>query len=338
MNARGPSPAELRVALARLAASPAPMHERAAQILQLLGRSLAFDAGWVAVRDPDRRRHVALATTGNRQPCGIISPFRRPTTKSIRLGLNRRRPPMRASTIPGSLSETRAWGDHLLPAGFREGVAAGLFAPDGRHIGFISLLSADRSRPSPADCRVVAGVTALIAAGLDRTWDIAETARIIEDATAGVVLTRGGDVLPLPGLPDDRLLIPGSRILAVAAQELAGSAFTSFLAPPPGPGDDELVRVTALDFARPDLDHLTAAVLLSPPADLSGLAVLDLRVLGLLIDGVSELAGLAEALPAARRVVADSVEHILAAFGANDLMTAAMRSLRTGLRIPPGAV
>ena len=74
----------------------------------------------------------------------------------------------------------------------------------------------------------------MVADELDRSRDIAETARIIEKASAGVVLTRGGDVLPLPGLPDDRLLAPGSPILAVAAEELADSgAYISFLAPTP---------------------------------------------------------------------------------------------------------
>src|SRR5688572_3809925 len=38
-----------------------------------------------------------------------------------------------------------------------------------------------------------------------------------------------------------------------------------------GAGGEQLIRVTALDFARPDLDHLSAAVLLGPPADLHGL-------------------------------------------------------------------
>jgi hypothetical protein len=88
-------------------------------------------------------------------------------------------------------------------------VAAGLFTADGRHIGALSLLSGDPSRPSPADRRLVAAITAVIADDLDRTRDIAETARMVGRAEAGVVLTRGGDVLPLPGLPDDRLLAPG---------------------------------------------------------------------------------------------------------------------------------
>ena len=44
------------------------MQERAAEILQRLGRILAFDAGWLAVRDPERHQHVPLATTGAAAP------------------------------------------------------------------------------------------------------------------------------------------------------------------------------------------------------------------------------------------------------------------------------
>jgi hypothetical protein len=313
------------------------VQDRAAEILQQLHRILAFDAGWLAVRDPEQRRHIPLATTGTAAP--LHDYFARPEAEEEveLLGLNRRRPPMLASEIPGPLSEVRAWADHLLPAGFRQGVAAGLFTADGRHIGFLSLLSADPSRPSPADRRVVAAVTAVIADDLDRMRDIAETARIVQRATAGVVLTRGGDVLPLPGLPDDRMLAPGSPILTIAADELANSgAYTSFLAPAQGAGG-ELIRVTALDFARPDLDHLCAAVLLGPPGDLHGLTVLDLRVLGLLVAGVTDLRAVGQALHVGIGAVADSAGRSLAALRTTDLTATAVRALRGGMHIPPGA-
>jgi hypothetical protein len=243
---------------------------------------------------------------------------------------------MLASEIPSPLSEVRAWAEHLLPAGFRQGLAAGLFTTGGRHSGFLGLLSADPSRPGQVDRRVVAALTTAVADELDRTRDIAETARMVERASAGIVLTRGGDVLPLPDLPDDRLLAPGSLLLAVAAEELANSgAYTSFLAPAPDTGGEELIRVTALDFARPDLDHLSAAVLLGPPDDLRGLAVLDLRVAGLLVEGVTDIGALAQALHVARETVADSLRRILAALRTSDLTAAAVRALRGGLRIPP---
>jgi len=337
MSGREPEPPELRQDFARIAASSGTVHERAAEVLQHLGRIMAFDAGWLAVRDPERYRHVPLATTGEVAPLNDY--FDRPEADEEvdRLGLNRRRPPMLASEIPTPLPEVRAWGEHLLPAGFRQGVAAPLFTADGRHIGSLGLLSADPSRPSRADRRVVAAVTTVIADELDRTQDIAETARIIEKAGAGVVLTRGGDVLPLPGLPDDRLLAPGSPILTVAADELANSgACTSFLVPTPAASGERLIRVTALDFARPDLDHLSAAVLLGPPGDLQGLTVLDLRVLGLLVEGVTDIPALGRTLRVGMDAVADALGRNLAALRTSDLTAATVRALRGGMRIPPG--
>jgi GAF domain-containing protein len=337
MNGRELDLPGLRLAFAEIAAAPATVQERAAEILQHLGRIMAFDAGWLAVRDPERHMHVPLATSGAVAP--LRDYFRRADADEEveQLGLNGPRPPMLASEIPGPLSEVRAWADHLLPAGFRQGVAAPLFTADGRHVGALGLLSADPSRPSPADRRVIAAITTVIADDLDRTQDIAETARIIEKASAGVVLTRGGDVLPLPGLPDDRLLVPGSPILTVAADELANSgAYTTFLAPVPGISAEQLIRVSALDFACPDLDHLSAAVLLGPPGDLHGLTVLDLRVLGLLAEGVIDIPALGQALDVALEAVADALERSLAALRTSDLTAAAARALRGGLRIPPG--
>jgi hypothetical protein len=337
MSESEPVPPGLRRRFAGIAASSATVQERAAETLQQLGRILAFDAGWLALRDPEQHRHVPLATTGAAAP--LHDYFDRPEADAEvdRLGLNRPRPPMLASEIPGSLCEVSAWADHLLPAGFRQGVAAGLFTADGRHVGFLSLLSADPARPNRADRRVIAAITAVIADDLDRTRDIAQTARIVERASAGVVLTRGGDVLPLPGLPDDRLLAPSSPILTVAADELANSgAYTSFLVPTPDTGGEQLIRVTALDFARPDLDHLSAAVLLGPPGALHGLTVLDLRVLGLLVEGVTDIPALGQALHVGMAAVADSLGRSLAALRRSDLTAAAVRALRDGMRIPPG--
>src|SRR3954447_10822523 len=204
----------LRQQLAQIALVPgADLAGRSAAALEALGRVLPFDAAWLAVRDPEARRHTPPATPRAAEaPPSSFQP-RMADAEVDALGLNGARPPMLASEIPVPLPELHAWADHLLPAGFRGGLAAGLFTPGGRHIGFLSLLSGGPARPGPADREVVAAVTAVLAHGLDRTHQIADTARIIEAASAGVVLTRGGDTLPLPGLPDHRLLAPDSRIL-----------------------------------------------------------------------------------------------------------------------------
>jgi hypothetical protein len=169
---------------------------------------------------------------------------------------------------------------------------------------------------------------------LDRRGRIAETARVVAAGSAGVVLTQGGDTLPLPGLPGHALLNRGSPVLATAARELAQShARISFLMPAPPSG--RLVRVVALDCSAPGLDHLSAAVLLCPPGNLRGLGVLELRVLGLLIDGMVSVPAMAGVLGADAARVADALGAAVGAFSAPNLTAAAVSALRAGLRIPP---
>jgi len=325
----------LRLELAGIAAGTT-LQQRAQAVLERLDRILHFDAAWLAVRDPERRRHTPLATTGPDEPLRRYFLTPEADAEVDSLDLNRWRPPMLVGEIPIPLPELRAWAEHLLPAGFRGGLAAGLFTATGRHVGFLSLLSEYPHRPDRIDRRIVAAVTSVIADELDRTMQISETAQIVGAATAGIVLTRGGHTLPLPGLPDHRLLTRGSPVLTTAARELADTrAHISFLAPLPGSDRDALVRVTALDCAVPDLDHLSAAVLLSAPGDLRGLETLDLRVLGLLIDGTTSIPAIAAALGVDATRVADALGAALVALSVPNLTAAAVRALRTGLRIPP---
>ena len=150
------------------------------------------------------------------------------------------------------------------------------------------------------------------------------------------MLTRRGDALSLPGLPDDRLLAPDSPILSAATQELAaGGPYTAFLAPVAVPDGERLVRVTALDCALPELDHLSAAVLLSRPGDLRGLTSLDLRALGHLVAGTTHVTALAAALHVDPGTATEALRRTQVALAAPDLTAAATRALRTGLRIPP---
>ncbi|CCH87447.1 protein of unknown function, putative GAF domain [Modestobacter italicus] len=326
----------LQEELVDVGTTTAGLDQRAEAVLEALGRVLPFDSGWLAVRDPERRRHVPLATTGPAGPLRRYFASPGADAEVEHLGLDRARCPVLASELPVPLPEVRAWGEHLLPAGFRGGVAAPLFASTGRHVGFLSLLTEDPTRPSPADRRVLAAVTGVIADDLDRTREIATIAGLVGTATAGVVLTRGGDTVPLPGLPDDRLLAAGSPVLAVAGHELsAGGRSTAFLAPVADPDGGGLARVTALDCALPELDHLSAAVLLSAPGDLRGLTPLDLRLLGHLAAGTTEVAALAAALGLERHTTTEALRRAEVALDAPGVTAAATRALRTGLRIPP---
>jgi hypothetical protein len=326
----------LQEELADIGTMAGGVEERAGEVLEALSQILPFDSGWLAVRDPERRRHVPLATTGDADPLHRYFGSPWADAELEHLGLNSAQGPVLASELPVPLPEISAWGEYLLPAGFRSGVAVALFASTGRHVGFLSLLAEDAAGFSLADREILAAVTTVIADDLDRTREIATIARIVATAEAGVVITRSGDALPLPGLPDDPGLASGSPILAAATHELsAGGPYTAFLAPVAGPDGDLLVRVTALDCALPELDHLSAAVLLSPPRNLRGLTTLDLRVLGHLVAGTTQVHALAAALHVHPGAAAEALRRARVALDAPDLTAAATRALRTGLRIPP---
>ena len=73
-----------------------------------------------------------------------------------------------------------------------------------------------------------------IASAVDPLRTLSTVAALVQRAAAGVVLAPSGAVLALPGLPDHRLLTPGSAVLAAARVQLAEAGpYASFLAPLP---------------------------------------------------------------------------------------------------------
>jgi hypothetical protein len=101
------------------------------------------------------------------------------------------------------------------------------------------------------------------------------------------VLHADGHCQDLPGLQADRLLVPGSPVLAAARERIGdGHVYSSFLWPVGGshaPGGH--VRVTVLAAPEDVPPGLTAVALLSPATDLHGLTPRELEVLGLLVEG-----------------------------------------------------
>ena len=318
-----------------LAAEPGPLEARAEALLAQLQRVVPFDAGWIALLPADRAAHTALARSGyDERVCGYLDSAS--VLGDVELvGLQRSRRPIRGRDMTIPASEVRGWAEYVQPSGFRDGVSLGLFTPDGRYLGVLALHTELADQVSDAARDLLELLAAPIAAAVDPWRSLATIAGLVRHATAGVVLTSSGAVQPLPGLPDHRLLAPGSQVLAAAVVQLAaGGPYSSFLAPlPESDGAGTHARITVL-AAPPDLRLFAAAVVLvSSAGDLHGLSERELQVLGLLVTGATN-EQIAQDLGLSARTVEVHVQHVRAKLAAPSRTTAAARALRLGLFVP----
>ena len=80
MSASGPTLQGLVLEFAGLAASSGTVQERAADIFERLGRFVAFDVGWLALRDPSGAATFRWPRWAMPHRCVSTSPGRTPTT------------------------------------------------------------------------------------------------------------------------------------------------------------------------------------------------------------------------------------------------------------------
>jgi DNA-binding CsgD family transcriptional regulator len=321
-------------AISQIAASSDSLPQRCAAVADALRQVVPFDAAWIGILDHERREHLPLLNDGYDRKLTAL--FQSPTTigELERLGLDRTRTPMRAQDIPLPLSERRVWAEYLLPAGFREGLTAGLFTTDGRYLGNLTLNTTTAAHPTRAAADLIGMLTPLIARAVDPWRSITAVSHLVRDATAGVVLCRDGRTLPLPGLPGHRLLAAGSPLLQVAAAHPAnGVVHASMMCRDDGaPAGYHTVTVLACP-AHPHHDVL-GVVTLSPPRDLRGLTARELEVLGMTTQGWSNQQ-IAAALGITPRTAAAHIEHIMAKLSAPNRTAAAVRASQLGLYLPP---
>jgi hypothetical protein len=326
----------LTSAIVQIAVEPASVGERAEQILDVLGRAVPFDAASISVRDPERRARYALAARGEVAALHAYSESPKGDAELDLIGLNRPTPPLRHTDLPMPAAETLAWTEYLWPAGFAGSIGVGLFTPDGRHVGHLTVLTESDARPTLADRDLIGAVVGVMAHAVDRMRTIRAAAALVGDAVAGVVLTRAGSVLRLPGLPDHRVLAIGSPALVeVAGRLAAGHAHTVFLHPAPGAAaTGAMLRISALDCRGAGVDHLRAVVLVSPDPDLRGLSYRELRVLGFLVAGWSD-EHIASVMAVPRPDVAEAIGRSMHLLAAPSRTALAVRALREGLFLPP---
>ena len=326
---------EVRVEVAGIASAPSSIEERAEALLDQLRRVVPFQAARVCLLDPERGAPVSLVSQGYDQAVSAYHDSPAVVEEFEVLGLDRMRPPICIRDLPVPPGEVRGWVEYLQPAGFREGLAVGLFTPDGRHLGVLGLNTDTLVHPTEAARDLIGQLAPLIAYAVDPLRSMVAAARLIHDAIAGIALTPAGHSLPVPGMPAHPLLSQGSPVLAVVAQQLAGGSHcVSFLCPYSTKEHlDGHVRVTVLACVPQPASYLAAVVMVSPPGDVCGLTRRELEILGLVVEGWSNQR-IAAALGITARTVAADVEQMLVKLGARTRALAAIRSLNRGLYVP----
>jgi hypothetical protein len=326
---------EIAVEMARIAATPGSISERAEELLAPLRRIVPFEAARIALIDPESRRHVLLTCRGYDDRIRAFMTTPADFAEIEQVGLHRTARPMLLRDLPVPVAEVPSWMELFQPAGFREGLGVGLFTPDGRHLGLLGLNTDTVAHPTTAARDLIGALAPIIAAAVDPIATIAAAARLVRQAHSGIVLTRHGNPLPLPGLPAHPLLQPGSAVLQEATRLLAdGACYVSFLSPYRDEHANGHAQITVLS-CRPHADYyLAGLVMISPPPDLHHLTPIDLRILGMLTEDWA-IQRVAAALDVSTRALAGQLEHILLKIGAPSPDVAVVRAVREGLHLPP---
>ena len=320
--------------LAETAAWSGSTSERAQALLHTLRPIVPFDGAWLALTDPLGHGYHSLASVD--VDGSTVEFLSGPVNaRDIEVtGTDQARPPLSPSDLPYPIDELPTWADCLIPAGIHEALAVSLFAPTGRHVGFLALLFGSREPPSQIARRRLGRLAPVLAHGIDPMRSIVTAARLVRDATAGAVLQVDGGCQPLPGLRGHPLLVPGSPLLAAAQERVDdGQIYSNFLWRSGQDLPSGHVRVTVLTAPEDAPPGMTGLVLLSASADIRGLTPRELEVLGLLVDGCSN-EEMARALVVAPRTVAAHLEHILDKLDAPTRTLAAVRAERAGLYVP----
>jgi DNA-binding CsgD family transcriptional regulator len=287
----------------------------------------------ISLFDPGSQRQVMLAQAGYPDRVRAYMNGVEFAVDLETVGLRRRALPTRVRDVPVPLETVPVWRDYLMPAGFRDGYAAGLFTEDGRFLGVLGTSSATSLRLSEQQRRRLYRLVPTIARAVDPLRDLAVLAGMVADAGAGVVLTRAGGSVALPGLPGHGLLDVDSLVVAAALRCLDGGALSaSFLCPADDADPVGLVKVTALACPAHPPGNLLAVVLLSPPRA-TDLTRRELQVLGLLVEGWTT-ARIAAALYVTARTVVTHLEHVMLKLSTPSRTVAAVVAQRRGLYIP----
>ncbi|GAA1430566.1 hypothetical protein GCM10009616_15470 [Microlunatus lacustris] len=126
-----------------------------------------YDCAVLARWDTATERYLPVLEDGDTE---ALTRYLRTSTAAAelqRLGFYRIAWPMVVHRVGVTLAGTSAWRDHLWPAGFRDGLGVGLFTENGRHVGFLSLLTYRSQVVTVTAAALLHGVNALLGSALE---------------------------------------------------------------------------------------------------------------------------------------------------------------------------
>jgi DNA-binding CsgD family transcriptional regulator len=315
-----------------IASRPGRIDQRAEALLEPFRRVVPFRAAWISLLDPELGEQAPLISQG--YPDGFRQYLSGPggVAEIDLLGLSRPGTVTRMSDLSIPLEEVWIWAEFLAPAGFRDGLAVALFAPDGRYLGILGLTSDIAGHPTAAARNLFTLLAPAIAQAIDPMQTLASAARIVHGAQAAIALTRAGRTLPLPGLPAHALLDGDSPVLTVASAHLAAHHdLVSFLCPYATGDAHQLQRITVLG-GHP-AGHLRGVVVVSPRGHTHGLDRRELEILGWLVDDWPD-ERIAGGLGLTPLTIAEHAEQICTKLAAPTRAAATFRAIRQGLYVP----
>jgi hypothetical protein len=294
--------------LTAVAFQPGPLIARATALLPFLRELIGYDAVVIALLDPE---------SGCHQPV-------------IRHGY----PPDAARHLDSAAFTDQIEADRPLVPGFRHGLVVPLHTADGRRLGF---LGAHFHTPAP-NTELLGAIAPLVAHAVDPRPSLTALTSLVTAPAAGIVLTRAGHTEPLPGLPGDPLLSPGSPALAEARAHLAaGAAHVTYLTRGTHLARREAslyVRVTVLATGDIPPGHRTGIVLLSAPDHLYDLTHHELTLLGLHLAG-RRRRHINHQLRLPAHATIAMMETIRAKLGVGSRHKALLHAAAHGLYLPP---
>ncbi|QBJ96622.1 hypothetical protein ERC79_12075 [Rhodococcus sp. ABRD24] len=313
--------------IAAICTEPMPADDLATAVIERLSGDIPFEAAALSTYDPTNGVHSTIA--GTEYPSEVVGYLNDgftvddPAFLAMRFRHSR---PLRWCDIP-RYSETFSAREVFQPSGFREGVTTCLFTRDGRYTGSLHLSTTFAVPLSDTDVDCLAAMRPVLGTLLDslRVVSAAAWTDLVDSAEESALLTKGKQLVPLPGLPCGTLLTqdgPVMRRILVAAA-LPGQRSLYWTAPD---GRTFLIQLTPVSAG--------SVVTMRERRPPRGLTNRELEVLALLTQGLSNSEIGAE-LHLSHRTVATHVEHILEKLQCRSRVAAAGLATAEGIVAPP---